>query len=94
MSKWYNIPIKPINDQIFEVNINQLILTGFVDTAHANKLQKCWLTTGLVFTFCGDAIVYESKTQSLTGGTSAEAEFIVVHVAAKITKYLWMVIKQ
>ena len=30
-------------------------------------------------------MVYKSKTQSLTAGSSTEAEFIVVHVAAKIT---------
>ena len=49
--KWYNIPIKPINDQIFEVDINQPILTGFVDTAYVNELQKRRSTTELVFFF-------------------------------------------
>ena len=38
--KWYNIPVENINNKIFDVNINQPILTGFVDAAHANELQK------------------------------------------------------
>ena len=44
--------------------------------------------------FCGGAIVYTSKTQSLTAGSSTEAEFIFAHIAAKIAKYLRMVLKQ
>ena len=67
---------------------------GFVDAAHANDLCKCRSTTGLVYTFCGGAIVYKSKTQSLTAGSSTEAEFIAAHTAAKIARYLRMVLKQ
>ena len=52
------------------------------------------MTTGLVFTFCGGAIVYKSKTQSLTAGSSTKAKFIAAHIAAKIAKYLRMVLKQ
>ena len=81
-SKWYNIPVDKINDKIFDVNINQPILTGFVDAAHANELRKQRSTTGLVFTFCGGAVVYKSKTQSLTAESSTEAEFIAAHTAA------------
>ena len=92
--KWYNIPVELLNDQIFEVDINQPILTGFVNTAYANKLKKQCSTTGLVFTFCSGAVLYKSKTQSLSTGSSTEAEFIAAHVAAKITKYLQMVLKQ
>lgn len=39
-STWYNIPIKPLKNQIFDVDINCPILSGFVDVAHANELQK------------------------------------------------------
>ena len=35
-----------------------------------------------------------NKTQSLTAGSSTEAEFIAVHTAAKIAKYLQMILKQ
>ena len=37
LSKWYNIPVDNISDKVFDVNINQPILTGFVDAAHANE---------------------------------------------------------
>ena len=90
----HNIPVENINNKVFDVNINQLILTGFVDAAHANELQKRRSTTGLVFTFCGSAVVYKSKTQSLTAGSSTEAEFIATHTATKIAKYLQMILKQ
>ena len=39
-------------------------------------------------------MVYKSKTQSLTAGSSSETEFIAAHIAAKIAKYLRMVSKQ
>ena len=55
---------------------NQPVLFGFVDAAHANSLTKRRSTTGIVFTFCGGAIVYKSKTQSLTATSSTEDEFI------------------
>ena len=48
----------------------------------------------MVFTFCGGAAVYKSKTQSLTAGSLTEAEFIATHTAAKIAKYLQMILKQ
>ena len=47
-----------------------------------------------MFTFCGGAVVYKSKTQSLTEGSSTEAAFIAAHTAAKIAKYLHMILKQ
>ena len=93
-SEWYNIPVEPINEKIFNININVPTLIGFVDAAHGNELRKRRSTTGLVYTFCGGAIVYKSKTQSLTAGSSTEAEFIAAHHAAKIAKYLRMVLKQ
>ena len=42
----------------------------------------------------GGAIVYKSKTQSLTADSSTEAEFIAAHAAAKIARYLRMLLKQ
>ena len=57
---------------------------GFVEAAHANDLRKRCSTTGVVFTFMGGAVVYKSKTQSITASSSIEAEFIAAHAAAKI----------
>ena len=39
-------------------------------------------------------MVYKSKTQSLTAGSSTEAEFIATHIIVEIAKYLQMVLKQ
>ena len=89
---WYDI--KNYCSVPFDVNLNQLVLIGFVDSAHANNLRKCRSTTGLVFTFCDGAIVYKSKTQSLTAGSSTKDEFIAAHTAAKISCYLHMLLKQ
>ena len=90
----YNIPIDPTLTKTFDVDINSNKLIGFVDAAHANDLRKRRSTTGVVFTFMGGAIVYKSKTQSLTASSSTEAEFIAAHAAAKIARYLRMLLKQ
>ena len=90
----YNIPVDPTLKQAFNVNINSNKLVGFVDAAHANDLRKRRSTTGVVFTFMGGAVVYKSKTQSLTASSSTEAEFIAAHAAAKIARYLRMLLKQ
>ena len=50
--------------------------------------------TGIVFTYCGGAIAYGSKTQTITAGSSTEAEFIAAHTACKIARYLRQVLKQ
>ena len=91
-TKWYNIP----DDNGFSktVNINQPLLIGFCDAAHANDLRKRRSTTGIIFTFCGGAIVWKSKTQSLTAGSSTEAEFFAAYEAGKICRFLRMVMKQ
>ena len=91
-SVWYNIP----DDNGFakEVDINCPVLLGFVDAAHANDLRKRLSTTGVVFTFCGGAIVWKSKTQSLTAGSSTEAEFFAAYEAGKICRFLRMIMKQ
>ena len=81
-SEWYDIPDDPLIT--FYININRPSLIRYVDATQANKLQKQRSTTGLVYTFCCGAIVYKSKMQSLTAGSSTEAEFIAAHTAAKI----------
>ena len=91
-SVWYDI--KSDNTVPFNVDIIQPLLIGFFDAAHANDLRKQCSTTGLVYTFCGGAIVYKSKAQLVTAGSSTEAEFIAAHTAAKITRYLQMILKQ
>ena len=48
----------------------------------------------MFFTYCGGAIIYQSKTQTLTAGSSTEVEFIDAVTAAKLTQYLWCVLKQ
>ena len=85
----------------FNVPINSKKLIGFFNAAHANDLQKHAndlqkqrSTTGIVFIFMGGAIVYELKTQSITAGCYTESEFIAAHSAAKITRYLRMLLKQ
>ena len=90
----YNIPNDPTLKEPFKVDINTSKLVGFVDAAHANDLRKRQSTTGVVFTFMGGAVVYKSKTQSLTASSSTEAEFIAAHAAAKIARYLQMLLKQ
>ena len=64
------------------------------NTAFGNDLTRRRSTTGIVFTYCGGAIIYQSKTQTLTAGSSTEAEFIAAVPAAKLTCYLRCVLKQ
>ena len=89
-SVWYDIK----NDLSvpFDIDLNQPLLICFVNSVHTNNLCKCCSNTGLVFTFCGGAIVYKSKMQSLIGGSSTKAEFIAAHTAAKNARYLRMVL--
>ena len=61
---------------------------AFVNTFYANDKHKRWSTTGFVFTYCGGAIIYRSKTQSITAISSTEAEFLAAVSCAKITLYL------
>ena len=41
----------------------------------------------------GGAIIYKSKTQSLTAGSSTKAEFIAAHSAGKVACYLRFLLK-
>ena len=61
---------------------------AFVDAAYANDQRKRRSTTGFVLTYCGGAIVYCSKTQSVTALSSTEAEFFAAVSCAKIVLYL------
>ena len=88
----YSIPTDPSLQASFDVDIDAPVLHCFVDAAYANDLRKRRSTTGVVFTFCGDAIVYKSKTQTITARSSTEAKFIAAHTAGKITRYLRMVL--
>ena len=65
----------------------------FCDAAHANDLRNRHSTTVVVFTFMGGAIIYKSKTQSFTAGSSTEAEFIATHSAGKVACYLHFLLK-
>ena len=63
-------------------------MIDFVDASYANDPRKRRSTTGFVFTYCGGAIVYRSKTQSIIALSSTEAEFLAVVSCAKIALYL------
>ncbi len=76
------------------MDINRPVLIGFTDAAHANDLRCRRLITDIVITFCGGAIVWKSKTQPLTAGSSTEAEFFAAYKAGKICQFLCMVMKQ
>ena len=43
---------------------------------------------------CGGAVVYKSKTQSLTACSSTEAEFIAAYDVAKAIRYIRSILKE
>ena len=67
---------------------------AFVDAIYANDHQKCQFTTGFVFTYCGGAIVCQSKMQTVTAISSTEAEFLAAISCAKITLYLRFMLEE
>ena len=69
-------------------------LRCFVDAAYANDPRKRKSTTGFAFTYCGGAIVYRSKTQSITALSSTESELIAAVEAAKGTRFLRSMLKE
>ena len=73
---------------VFPVDINQPKLMAFVYAAYANDQRKQWSTKEFVFTFCGDATVYYSKTQYITAIIFTKVEFIAAVSCAKIALYL------
>ena len=72
----------------FSADKNRPVLQVFTDAAFGNNLTQEQSTTGIVFTYYDGAIIYCSKTQILTAGSSTEAEFIAAVTAAKFTWYL------
>ena len=90
----HNIPEDSTLIDHFNVPIKFKKLILFCNAAHANDLQKQRSTTGIVFTFMGGASRYKLKTQSIMAGSSTESEFIAAHSAAKIAKYLRILLKQ
>ena len=70
------------------------MLQVFTNTAFGNDLTRQIFTTGIVFAHCGGAIIYRLNTQTLTAGSSTEAEFIAAVTTAKLIWYLCCVLKQ
>ena len=69
-------------------------LICFVDAAYGNDPKKRRSTTGYALTYAGGAIVYRSKSQSITAQSSTEAEFIAAVTAAKTVRYIRSVLKE
>ena len=78
----------------FDVDIEEYKLNCFVDAAYGNELRKRRSTTGFAITYGGGAIVYKSKTKTLTASSSTEAEFIAAFAAAKAVRYLQFVLQE
>ena len=89
----YEVPHESEIEEFFKADIAINKLIGFCDVAHANDLRNRRSTTAIVFTFMGGTIVYKSKTQSLTAGSSTKAEFIAAHAAGKVSCYLRFLLK-
>ena len=47
---------------VFPVDVNRPVLQVFTNFAFRNNLTRQRSTTGIVFTYCGGAIIYQSKT--------------------------------
>ena len=89
----YEVPNEPEMEELFKADITTNKLVGFCDAAHANGLRNQRTTTAIVFTFMGGAIIYKSRTQLLTAGSSIEDEFIAAHSTAKVARYLQFLLK-
>ena len=68
-------------------------LLCYVDAAYGNHPSKRRSTTGFALTYSGGAIVYHSKSQSITALSSTEAELIAAVTAAKTVKFIRAVMK-
>ena len=90
----HEIPEEKNLQKTFDININSAQLKGFVDAAHANDLRKRRSTTRIVFTFMGGPVVYQSRTQSVTAGSFAEAEFFAAYSAGKVARYLSAILRE
>ena len=67
---------------------------AFLYASYANDANKQRSTTGFVFTYCGGAIAYKSRTQSITTISSTKAEFLVVVLFAKIALFLCSILEE
>ena len=76
----------------FTVDVSQPKLIGFADAGHGSELQKQRSTAGHVFALFGGAAACESKTQTVTASSSAEAEFVAAFTAAKAAQCLRLIL--
>jgi hypothetical protein len=65
-----------------------LVLTGYLDAAHATDMIQRKSVTGLLFMLTAGVIDYKSKLQVSVATSSTEAELYSAVDAAKIGKYL------
>ena len=70
------------------VGVNRPVPQTFTDATFGNDLTKRRSITGIFFTYCSKAIIYRSKTQTLTADSTTEVEFIVIVTALKLARYL------
>ena len=90
-----NVPCNELIDkEPFPVNVNLPLSQVFTDAAFDSDLICHQPITGIIFNYCGGAIVYYSKTQTLPAGNSTKDEFIAAVTTAKLTWYLCSVLKQ
>ena len=68
----------------FPVDINQPKLIAFVDVVYANNQRKRQSTTSFVITYCGGAIVYQSKTRSITTISLLKLSFLLQYLAQRL----------
>ena len=73
-----------------EVNPHEL--TCYCNASYANNPRKQRSTTGYVITLAVSAIVYCSKTQTVTALSSTEAEFYAAVAASKVIMFLCSVL--
>ena len=71
-----------------------LVLTGYMDAAHATDMIQRKSVTGLLFMIAGGVIAYKSKLQVSVATSSTEAELYAAVDAAKIGKYLRSVLDE
>ena len=69
-------------------------LVGVLDAAHATDFRTRRSVTGLIIIFCGAAIAYKSRLQSLVATSSTEAEFYAAVFCAKLAKYFRYVLQE
>ena len=78
----------------YPTNTTEAKLVCFVDAAYGNNPTKRRSTTGYAMTYCGGAILYQSKAQSVTALSSTEAKLIAAVTAAKNIKYIQSILAE